>query len=334
MSEEANDMTSGVKDSVPAEEKVQKKLESLTPEQEAMIPVFRDKWLNLFYNNEGINQELATKQIQWLYTFCGKEQPEVMFMDSPLGCQILIQKLKDGEDVKPSDINIETQKDFTAKDFFPSSYYANTSDYGWVAFYDFFQSLEFFDYDWTNFNEFKALLQSGIYELYTFEKVCIACSIPKVKQDEQNRLHYEDGYAVVFKDGFSMTYWHGVNVPERWIFNPETITKEEIIKEDNAERRRVMKEILGSKNFAERLGIEVIDEDIDQKKNPVKLYRSSEKDSTINEYLYFANVICPSTEREYFISIDPEVGAKGNVWQAVAWTFSMNEQEYKPNEET
>jgi hypothetical protein len=185
------------------------------------------------------------------------------------------------------------------------SYYANVSDYGWIGFYDYFQSLNHFTkYDWSNFVKFKTLLQSGIYELLTFENVCIVSLKPKVKQDERNRLHCEDGPAVLFKDEFSMYFWHGIYIPEKWIMNKEPITKEDIMKETNAEKRRCLMEILGNKRYAELLDIEVINESMDLCKNKMKLFKTKEVDSILNEYLYFYHGICPSTKREYFIPVE------------------------------
>jgi hypothetical protein len=101
----------------------------------------------------------------------------------------------------------------------------------------------------------------------------------------------------------------------------ESITKDDIIKEENAEKRRCLQEILGSKKYAELLNIEVIDEDIDGYGNSMKLFKTIEPDNIINEHIYFLNVICPSTRREYYLCI-PEYK---NVWEAKAWTASKKE---------
>jgi len=67
--------------------------------------------------------------------------------------------------------------------------------------------------------------------------------------DEQNRLHCIDGPALGYPDGFAIYAWHGVRVPERIIMHPETITPDEIAKEQNAEIRRVMLEQFGRDKF-------------------------------------------------------------------------------------
>ncbi|MEX0313903.1 MAG: hypothetical protein AB3N18_06980 [Allomuricauda sp.] len=73
-----------------------KKLETLTTDQEAYIPVLRKKWEDVFYKNEELDMEGAKKYIGWLYKrYLNQDQPIVMSMKSPLGCQILISVLKD-----------------------------------------------------------------------------------------------------------------------------------------------------------------------------------------------------------------------------------------------
>jgi predicted nucleic acid-binding Zn ribbon protein len=61
----------------------------------------------------------------------------------------------------------------------------------------------------------------------------------------------------------------------------------------------------------------VIDEDLDGMNNPMKLYRTKTKDELIKDFIYFLNVIDPSTEREYYLCV-PECK---NVWNAKSWTF-------------
>ena len=63
--------------------------ETLTQHEQEMIPVIRDRWLNYILScNNNLDKEKAAKGIEWLYKFCKKEKPIMIFMDSPLGCQI------------------------------------------------------------------------------------------------------------------------------------------------------------------------------------------------------------------------------------------------------
>jgi len=148
----------------------------------------------------------------------------------------------------------------------------------------------------------------------------------KIERDERNRLHCATQSAIRWDDGYELFYWHGRVVPKEWILDKASINRETIITETNAELRRCLQEILGSEKFASLLDIVEIDSDIDPCGNPQQLFRTKEKDTLLDEYLYFARVICPSTNRVYFLCV-PEFS---NIWDAVAWTFGKNKLTYKP----
>lgn len=66
-------------------------LHELTPEQEALIPIVRDEWLNPIFAPEGpapLDKKKCKDGIEWLYKITGLEKPIIFFLDSPLGCQL------------------------------------------------------------------------------------------------------------------------------------------------------------------------------------------------------------------------------------------------------
>lgn len=58
-------------------------MEKLTPEQEALIPVYREKWKKLAFSTAPIDREKAAEAIKAAYVFIGKDEPEIVFEDSP-----------------------------------------------------------------------------------------------------------------------------------------------------------------------------------------------------------------------------------------------------------
>jgi len=202
-------------------------------------------------------------------------------------------------------------------------------DYGWVSFYDFFTKIGIINND--KFNQFKDTLLSGIYDMVQLEGYCIVSNMPERIERLNGKLHCDHDSAIKFRDGYELFYWKGVNIPGFWIKSPEQITSEVIINEKNAEKRRCLFEILGAEKFAELLGVYVIDQDVDQYKNSIKLYRTKQKDEIADEFIQFARVVCPSTMREYFLCV-PET--LNNVWDAVAWTFGKTKNTYQPIIET
>lgn len=59
------------------------KMKKLTPEQEALIPVYRDKWRQIALSTEPIDRAKAESAIKAAYIANGKPEPEVEFYSSP-----------------------------------------------------------------------------------------------------------------------------------------------------------------------------------------------------------------------------------------------------------
>ena len=51
-------------------------IETLTAEQEAAMDPFAKSWIERMDMGAPLNEEAATKGIQWLYEFCGLVKPE------------------------------------------------------------------------------------------------------------------------------------------------------------------------------------------------------------------------------------------------------------------
>ncbi|MEH2215119.1 DUF6745 domain-containing protein [Nostoc sp.] len=68
-------------------------IEKLTPEQEALIPVYREKWRAIALSTERIDREKAAEAVKISYVAIRKQEPEIIFCDSPYaGLKIVIQK--------------------------------------------------------------------------------------------------------------------------------------------------------------------------------------------------------------------------------------------------
>jgi hypothetical protein len=67
-----------------------KKIEKLTPEQEAYLPVFRDEWIKIGLSTERVDKDRATAAIKALYAAAGEAEPVVMHFDSPMQCIMAI----------------------------------------------------------------------------------------------------------------------------------------------------------------------------------------------------------------------------------------------------
>ena len=61
----------------------QTKLKKLTPAQEALIPVYQDKWRAIALSTGPIDRSQAAETIKAAYALIGKKAPEVVFCDRP-----------------------------------------------------------------------------------------------------------------------------------------------------------------------------------------------------------------------------------------------------------
>ena len=68
-------------------------IEKLTPEQEALIPVYREKWRAIALSTERIDREKAAEAVKLVYAAMGKEDPEIIFVDSLYGAMKYVNQL-------------------------------------------------------------------------------------------------------------------------------------------------------------------------------------------------------------------------------------------------
>ncbi|UBF25037.1 hypothetical protein K9N68_25875 [Kovacikia minuta CCNUW1] len=58
-------------------------IETLTPEQETLIPIYREKWRKIALSTEPIDQGEVAAVIGRLYSIIAETEPEILFFDSP-----------------------------------------------------------------------------------------------------------------------------------------------------------------------------------------------------------------------------------------------------------
>jgi hypothetical protein len=122
--------------------------------------------------------------------------------------------------------------------------------------------------------------------------------------------------------------WRGVAIDARSAFHPEAVNGKEILKERNAEVRRVMLERVGYEQFLRQVEAETLDEDQDAG-GPRRLLRVAMGQ---DEPLVCLAVHDPSTGRQYLLRTPP---AMTSCHQAAAWIAGFdNPDDYHPLAET
>ena len=298
-------------------------------------------------------EAIAIQAIQNIYISSNHEMPEVVYLNNPLECLVALMVLnsvngvKLGNDWQNVEEKLNKHWDYINYVFdgdFPyhkkpillkgfKSYGLNTyqSDVALELYKDF--KILFPDANHqkqSHFNSYCYKKEDDLASLLfiPFAKLCLVCDGPFcLERDEQNKLHSAADAAVKFIGGYSLYFWHGIRIPQEWIYSPSSITQNTIYQCQNIEQRRALSEILGNEKFVALLDLCVQETDY-YNGQQVVLFRTRAKDKFVNDYLFYIKVVCNSTDREYFISI-PRAAFLLNAIGALAWTFGLDANDYQ-----
>jgi hypothetical protein len=129
---------------------------------------------------------------------------------------------------------------------------------------------------------------------------------------------------VAYPDGWGFYAWHGVQVSERVILAPDTLTREDFLGEPNLEVRRVIQERMGEQ-FVPALGRIL---EIGPRGTLYEVHLPSDDPEQVARYLQVQDA---STPRQYFLRVPPWVESAA---EAVAWSFGLSVDAYHPTRET
>lgn len=289
----------------------------ITKEQKIKIDEIAQKNLSNFYNCPELDREAAIELAEFAYTEAELDKPRVIFAKSP----------RDAQNIAKSITGNDIQHEF--------SIFMNACDLSLLSLFEFLDNeLDKEDSNYSNLKKYMDLTRkANIYDSIQGEDFCIIIPYPEfIHVNANDRFHCATGPCCRWKDAEEYYYWNGVQTEKRFIENKESITIDDIINTDNVEQKRVIQEILGDDSFAKLLTLEEIDRDTDESGNPIVLFQTKDNISGADEgRIFFVKVICPSSDREYYICVP---SGDGNVWSArsaVAWTFGMDEKEYAPD---
>ena len=119
-------------------------------------------------------------------------------------------------------------------------------------------------------------------------------------------------------------------IRDRVLFQPETITVNELLAERNAEIRRVMIELMGIGRLLDEGNAKILDSDTDPggKRQLVQFHILEPHHVRMS----FLHCFCPSTGREYLLRVSDAVE---NCHAAAAWLAGFDDpSEYRPIVET
>lgn len=198
-------------------------------------------------------------------------------------------------------------------------------DANWLAFYDFFSLCDI------DVSKLKPLMEISKYIgwWWPFENMVIFTDRPiYISMDDDHRLHNEERKAIEYSDGFGIYSWHGVMVPRHIIEEPDKLTTDMVLKEENQEVRRVMLERYGYERLLREL--EAVEECIDSFGTLLSTTRLGEYLDGEDDVAKFVLVNDSSTDRRYVLRVDPR---SSTAHDGVASTFGRTADQYNPIQE-
>jgi hypothetical protein len=148
------------------------------------------------------------------------------------------------------------------------------------------------------------------------------------RQGTRWRTHHADGPAVILDD-HELYFWRGWQVSKATVL--ETPTAERILKETNQTEREVLIQRMGVENFVQEAELQQVDS-----YRGSSLHKVNTAD-TRGRYqngrwtdepvaLAFLKVICPSTQKTYFLRVDPDAE---NAKQALESTLPQYNRDWE-----
>ena len=331
-----------------------KKIESLTKDQEAKILQVRDEWINFAASGKIIERAKCEKLVEWLYKESKLEKPIVVFVDSPLGAQMAVAYVKEllkfrkgfssaqvraqvGDQVRDQvgaqvgdQVRAQVGAQVWAQVGDQVNWYCGYGlhDANWLAWLDYFERAVGLKFA----TPISGLLESGrsCGWYWPYSGAVLFTERPtRLRRDTQHRLHSGDGAAIQYPDDWGIWAWHGVRVPRQVIEQPESLNPQDVVKEPNAEVRRVMVERLGVDRFLAGVKAKVRHEDNDSLGHKRRLLEVAQRE---DEELVAVEVTNSTREpdgtwKSYILRVPP---AMRTCAQAVAWTFDLSDREYQP----
>lgn len=205
-----------------------KLIKELTPEQQALVPVYLEKYEKIGLSTEPCDRPRAEAALTRANAYLKKRDPSVygdintmpifIWADSPFAGARLAAKLAKPEAKYSKSLqdfeNLEVSEDDIRNQASKASY-GSLESY-WVAFYDFIS--ENLPVDKDEFIDIvkEITLNCGVY--WIFKDIIIVTEKPvaiHVKRDAegQAKLHNPDGLALEYRDGEGIFMYEGVRYP-------------------------------------------------------------------------------------------------------------------------
>ena len=270
-----------------------KKIEKLTPAQEATFPHYIDRWTKIGLSTDKIDRKKHDKAVAGVYKLAKLSPPKMIYTPCPMSgakAAAIYNGMTD-EDVaelqraphtnvvnlvvdaisRDVDFRVTVAVGAAVSDALEPSvgreidaliqrvkpkyaYWLWGNQWaGYAAWGEFFKNE-----CGVNVNQdCLDMMESGHY-IWPFEGVCFASERPTmIHVDDQGQSHCETGPSVEYESGWGPYCWHGTVIPSEWITDKPP-TAAEAITWYNMTQRRAACEMVGWVNILEGLNVKVL----------------------------------------------------------------------------
>jgi len=314
------------------------KIKQLTKEQEQQIPLYYNKWLNIYTDTtQHSKQDIITSTKNILNNY-NTQHKNILVLNGPTE---LINYVKTNN-LKPTtqlsaqlytqlynpitnqlDIQLTTQLINQLRNQLYNQLYTQLDNQLYNQLYYFIPRLALYDYALNvlklNLQPIEPLVQfykkAQLFFQFTNGTICIIRK-PSELHFRNYRLHKDGAPALKYLDGFCFYSWNGTTIPEHYgSINSEHWKPEWLLSETNAELRRILIEGLGYERLMSKLPNKLIHSD-----GNMELRKITRKIDI--EPIMLLKVVCPSTNHEYCLRVPPGMV---NCEIARKWTFGDND---------
>jgi hypothetical protein len=330
------------------------KIEKLTPSQEALIPVYREKWRAIALSTEPIDRQKAAEAVNAAYQIIGYLPPQIVFCDSPnaalsrtrrerssevagqLGTKLRIESIHRLSNQLGKKLNSDLtclmwsqlrphlweQLNRQLKGQLGVKIDEGIQPELWAcnaSIFDFCISVLNCSHSQKEWQVYRSLIENCGW-FFPFERVCYVCDRPRILSfDNQQRLHAIKSPAIQFADGFSIYAYHGVRLPEKYgALHPNQWQAKWLLEEDNAELRRVLIQGIGYARICQELQATELDTWLE--------YTLLRIDSSVDvEPIHLLKMTCPSTGYVHAMRVPPDIESARAAIRWVNWGTDSEE---------
>ena len=287
-----------------------KKIEKLTPEQEAELPRFRQRYLDIACGGGRIDCASLKTALADAYALIGKPAPALFIFDSPAACMLALKIFAMPETAQlqsqlgsqlqsqlgaqlewqlewqlqsqlesqlqsqlrsqlrlqlqsqlRSQLRSQLQSQLWSQKIYNPNYLWGSHDLYWLAWGRFAANIGVdLKPETQHMLDIMERISMQCEWWWPYENMVIVSERPsRVRWDDESRLHCENGPAIEYADGYSLSSWHGQPIPGEWVTGRPPKASE-ALHWSNMDQRAAACEIVGWANILDELDAKVIDD--------------------------------------------------------------------------